>query len=198
MLHRRARSDRAAEGPRPTPGGVGAGVSITAGAGRTGTGPGCARPWPRSGRDTLAVTKLDRLARSVPGARIIVDELTAGGVRLSIGSSVHDPADPIGRLLFNVLSMVTEFEADLIRAWTREGMAIAKAKGRLRGRAPKLRQAGGAPGGPASGRRAHRRRARELFQVARSTVDRAIGRAGSVLAGVPTPPALLSAGRTSS
>jgi len=35
--------------------------------------------------DTLVVTKLDRLARSVPDARNIVDELTAGGVRLSIG-----------------------------------------------------------------------------------------------------------------
>ncbi len=74
------------------------------------------------------MTKLDRLARSVPDARNIVDELTASGVRLSIGGSVHDPADPIGRLLFNVLSMVAEFEADLIRARTREGMAIAKAK----------------------------------------------------------------------
>lgn len=83
--------------------------------------------------DTLVVTKLDRLARSVPDARDIVDELTARGVRLNIGGSVHDPADPIGRLLFTVLSMIAEFEADLARARTREGMAIAKAKGRLRG-----------------------------------------------------------------
>jgi DNA invertase Pin-like site-specific DNA recombinase len=35
---------------------------------------------------------------------------------------VHDPTDPVGRLLFNVLAMVAEFEADLIRARTREGM----------------------------------------------------------------------------
>ena len=41
--------------------------------------------------DTLVVTKLDRLARSVPDARLIVDELTMGGVRLSIGGSVHNP-----------------------------------------------------------------------------------------------------------
>jgi hypothetical protein len=47
--------------------------------------------------DTLVVTKLDRLARSVPDARDIVDELTAAGVKLNIGGSVHDPTDPIGR-----------------------------------------------------------------------------------------------------
>ncbi|TFC87422.1 recombinase family protein [Cryobacterium sp. TMT4-31] len=52
--------------------------------------------------------------------------------------SVHDPNDPVGRLLFNVLAMVTEFESDLIRARTREGMQVAKAKGRLRGKQPKL------------------------------------------------------------
>jgi putative transposase len=44
----------------------------------------------------------------------------------------------VGRLLFNVLAMVAEFEADLIRARTREGMKVAKAKGRLRGKQPKL------------------------------------------------------------
>jgi len=45
------------------------------------------------------VTKLDRLARSLPDARDIVDELTQRGVKLNIGGSVHDPTDPIGRLL---------------------------------------------------------------------------------------------------
>nr|WP_294695086.1 recombinase family protein [uncultured Friedmanniella sp.] len=53
--------------------------------------------------DTLVVTKLDRLAQSLPDARDILEELTRGGVRLSMGGSVHDPTDPVGRLLFNVL-----------------------------------------------------------------------------------------------
>jgi DNA invertase Pin-like site-specific DNA recombinase len=88
--------------------------------------------------DTLVVTKLDRLARSVPDARDIIEELTDRGVSLSIGGSVHDPSDPVGRLLFNVLAMVAEFEADLIRMRTREGMKVARAKGRLRGKQPKL------------------------------------------------------------
>ena len=70
--------------------------------------------------------------------RDIADELTAKGVVLSLGGSSYDPTDPVGRLLFNVLGMVAEFEADLIRMRTREGMAVAKAKGRLKGKQPKL------------------------------------------------------------
>src|SRR5450759_711285 len=85
------------------------------------------------------LAKLDRLARSLPDARDIVDEMAAGKVKLNIGGSVHDPTDPVGRLLFNVPAMIAEFEADLARMRTREGMAVAKAKGRLRGKPPKLK-----------------------------------------------------------
>ncbi len=56
------------------------------------------------------LTKLDRLTRSVPDARAIADELTVREVKLSLGGSVHDPTDPVGRLLFNVLAMVAEFD----------------------------------------------------------------------------------------
>jgi len=88
--------------------------------------------------DTLVVPKLDRLARSVPDARAIADQLTARGVKLALGSSVHDPNDPMGKMFFNILATFAEFEADLIRMRTREGMAIARAKGKLKGRKPKL------------------------------------------------------------
>lgn len=91
----------------------------------------------RSG-DTLVVPKLDRLARSVPDARAIGDDLAGRGVKLQIGGSVHDPTDPMGKLFFNILATFAEFEADLIRMRTCEGMAIARAKGKLRGRQPKL------------------------------------------------------------
>ena len=76
------------------------------------------------------VTKLDRLARSLPDAGDIVEELTGRGVRLQLGGSVHKPTDPVGRLLFTVLAMVAEFEADLIKARTREGLAVARAAGK--------------------------------------------------------------------
>ena len=88
--------------------------------------------------DTLVVPKLDRLARSVPDARAIGDDLAGRGVKLQIGASVYDPTDPMGKLFFNILATFAEFEADLIKMRTREGMAIARAKGKLRGKKPKL------------------------------------------------------------
>ena len=130
--------------------------------------------------DTLVVTKLDRLARSLPDARAIADELTQREVKLNLGGSVHDPTDPVGRLLFNVLAMVAEFESDLIRMRTREGMKVAKAKGRLRGKQPKL----------SAKQEAHLvalyyagehtvSELEELFPVTRSTIYRAVRRAGA-------------------
>ena len=91
----------------------------------------------RSG-DTLVVPKLDRLARSVPDARAIGDALSGRGVKLQIGASVYDPTDPMGKLFFNILATFAEFEVDLIKMRTREGMAVARAKGKLRGKKPKL------------------------------------------------------------
>ena len=148
------------------------------------TGTNRARPGLREamaacrGGDVLVVTKLDRLARSLPDARDIVAELTAYEVKLSLGGSVHDPTDPVGRLLFNVLAMVAEFESDLIKMRTREGMKVARAKGRLRGKKPKLSPRQQAhlvelhhAGGHTSAELA------ELFSIARSTVYRAIERA---------------------
>ena len=86
--------------------------------------------------DTLVVPKLDRLARSVPDARDIGDGLAARGIKLSLGGQVYDPTDPMGKMFFNILATFAEFEVDLLR--TREGMAVARAKGRLKGRRPKL------------------------------------------------------------
>ncbi len=127
--------------------------------------------------DTLVVPKLDRLARSVPDARDIGDSLAARGVRLSLGGTLYDPTDPMGKLFFNILATFAEFEVDLLRLRTREGMAVAKAKGRLRGKQPKL-----------TGRQQahlvqlHRAGAHtiaelaELFSVSRPTVYRALER----------------------
>jgi hypothetical protein len=41
---------------------------------------------------------------------------------LNIGGRVHDPTDPVRRLLFNVLAMIAEFESGLIRMRTREAI----------------------------------------------------------------------------
>lgn len=75
--------------------------------------------------DVLVVPKLDRLARSVPDARAIAEQLEKKGVKLALGMSIYDPTDPMGKMFFNILATFAEFEADLIRLRTREGMAIA-------------------------------------------------------------------------
>lgn len=61
------------------------------------------------------VPKLDRLARSVPDARDIGDTLVTRGVRLSLGGSIYDPADPMSKMFFNMLAVFAEFEADLLK-----------------------------------------------------------------------------------
>ena len=97
---------------------------------------------------------------------------------LSLGGSICDAADPVGRLLFKVLGMVAEFEADLIRMRTREGMAIAKATRKFCGKQPKLTAA----------KRRHlltthaagthtQTELAELFDVSRATVYRELQRA---------------------
>ena len=88
--------------------------------------------------DTLVVPKLDRLARSVPYARAIADQLQERGVKPVLGRTLYDPSDSMGKMFFNILATFAEFETDLIRLRTREGMDIARAKGKLRGKQPKL------------------------------------------------------------
>ncbi len=84
------------------------------------------------------------------------------------------------RLLFDVLAMVAEFESDLIRLRTREGMKVAKAKGRLRGKKPKLnpRQEAHLVELFETGEHSTAELA-ELFGVGRSIVYRALERSNS-------------------
>jgi DNA invertase Pin-like site-specific DNA recombinase len=44
----------------------------------------------------------------------------------------------MGKMFFNILATFAEFESDLIRMRTREGMAVARANGKLKGKQPKL------------------------------------------------------------
>ena len=134
----------------------------------------------RSG-DILVVPKLDRLARSVPDARHIGDSLVARGIKLSLGGTIYDPADPLGKMFFNILATFVEFEGDLLRLRTREGMAVARAKGKLRGKQPKLtaRQQAELTRMHASGEYTIAD-LMEVFSVGRATVYRTLERISSV------------------
>ena len=125
--------------------------------------------------------KLDRLARSVPDARHIGDSLVARGIKLSLGGTIYDPADPLGKMFFNILATFAEFEVDLLRLRTREGMAVARAKGKLRGKQPKLttRQQAELTRMHATGEYTIAD-LMEVFSVGRATVYRTLERAASV------------------
>lgn len=55
-------------------------------------------------------------------------------VRFGLGSRINDGNDPFGNLFLQTLAMVAEFEANLGHLRTREDMAKARAKGRLKGK----------------------------------------------------------------
>jgi DNA invertase Pin-like site-specific DNA recombinase len=73
-----------------------------------------------------------------PDARAIGDALTERRIKLSLGGLVYDPSDRMGMMFFNILATFAECEVDLLRMRTREGMTVAQAKGKLRGKQPKL------------------------------------------------------------
>jgi len=84
--------------------------------------------------DVLAITKLDRLARSVRHLTTLAAELEALGVGLVVLDQAIDTTTPAGRLLFNVLGSIAEFERDLIRERTTAGLAAARRRGATLGR----------------------------------------------------------------
>lgn len=88
--------------------------------------------------DTLTITKLDRLGRDMIDVVTTIRELTDQGVMLKclqIGDI--DPKTSIGKLTLGILSMVADFERDLIVERTKSGIARAKAQGKKLGR-PKV------------------------------------------------------------
>jgi len=89
--------------------------------------------------DTLVVTKLDRLARSVSHLGTILDALAAKRVALQIVSLGIDTSTPTGKLMLNVLGGVAQFEREMMLERQREGIAKAKAEGAYKGRKPTAR-----------------------------------------------------------
>jgi len=94
--------------------------------------------WCREG-DVLAVTKIDRLARSVADLLTIVARLERKGVGLiilSMGGQTVDSRSATGKLTLTMLSAVAEFERSLMLERQREGVQRAKQEKKYKGRAP--------------------------------------------------------------
>jgi DNA invertase Pin-like site-specific DNA recombinase len=117
----------------------------------------------------FTATKFDRFARNIAEANEILTDL---------GASVYDWNDPFGRLFLQTFAMVAEFEANLNHARTREGMAIAKRNGKLKGKQPQAARVRAAVHPPPL----HRRRGvpgrnlAEEYSVGHSTIHRVIHR----------------------
>jgi DNA invertase Pin-like site-specific DNA recombinase len=88
--------------------------------------------------DIITVTKADRIARSTLDLLQIVATFDESGVRLEILTGAFNRDDPWGKALFGIQAVFAELERDLIHMRTMEGLAAARARGRVGGRKPKL------------------------------------------------------------
>ena len=91
--------------------------------------------------DTLVVHSMDRLARNLDDLRKLVRDLTGRGVRVEFvkeGLIFTGEDSPMSKLLLSMMGAFAEFERSLIRERQREGVALAKAAGKYRGRACSL------------------------------------------------------------
>lgn len=89
--------------------------------------------------DIFVVTKLDRFARNLETAIALEKRISAKGATLKILSMGIDTATPTGRLMFNVLGSVAQFEREIMLERQKEGISRAKAQGKFKGRKPTVR-----------------------------------------------------------
>ena len=90
--------------------------------------------------DTLVVTKLDRLARSVKDLIDITETIKTKSADLKILDMNLDTSNATGLLMLNILGSIAQFERELMLERQREGIAKAKAEGKYKGRKPTARQ----------------------------------------------------------
>lgn len=116
--------------------------------------------------DTLVITRIDRLARSLKDLQDIVHELKAKGVTLKAIDQPVDTSTAAGKAFFDMLGVFAEFETNLRRERQMEGISAAKARGVYKGRKPKID-------------RAEVRRLHQAEQLSPSAIARQLGIARS-------------------
>ena len=89
--------------------------------------------------DTLVVTRIDRLARSIADLAAIVRQLEAKGVALRALEQPVDTSTAAGRAFLQMLGVFAEFETAIRRERQLEGIEAARARGVYRGRPPKIK-----------------------------------------------------------
>lgn len=89
--------------------------------------------------DQLVITKLDRLGRSLANLIELSEQLRERGVGLVVLDQGIDTSTPAGRLFFQIIGAIAEFEHALMAERTRDGLEAARARGRKGGRKAALR-----------------------------------------------------------
>lgn len=88
--------------------------------------------------DVFVITRLSRAMRSLKQLIELAEELRGRGVGLVVTKQAIDTTTPQGRLVFHIFGALDEFQRELIVEGTNEGLAAARARGRVGGRKPKL------------------------------------------------------------
>jgi len=88
--------------------------------------------------DVLVITRLSRAMRSLKDMLVVAADLNERGIQLKVLKQDIDTTTPTGRLVFHVLAAIDEFQRELIVENTYEGLAAARARGRVGGRKPSL------------------------------------------------------------
>lgn len=126
--------------------------------------------------DVLVITRLSRAMRSLKDMLTVAADLNERGIQLKVLKQDIDTTTPTGRLVFHVLASIDEFQRELIVENTYEGLAAARARGRVGGRKPKL-----SPDQRSLARQLYDAREHtveqiaSMFKVSRHTIYRAIG-----------------------
>ena len=88
--------------------------------------------------DIVVISELTRLSRSTRDLFVIVEQIQSKGANIkSLKETWLDTTTPHGKLMFTIFAGLSQFEADLTAQRTREGLAAARARGRIGGR-PKV------------------------------------------------------------
>lgn len=88
--------------------------------------------------DTLVVTRLDRLGRSLADTVNTIADLAERDINVKVLEPALDTSKPTDKVVINVMASLAEWERDLLVQRTREGVAHARAQGRVAGPKPKL------------------------------------------------------------
>ena len=88
--------------------------------------------------DTIVITRLDRLGRSTKDLLNLVSDLKEQGVNLEVIEQNINTSTPEGKLFFTLVASFAEFEREIMRARTIDGLASARARGRVGGRKPAM------------------------------------------------------------